>query len=100
MDLELDAFLVGDTLTPVKTTGDTIGIPRYDLDGRLDMDAFLVPGEIGTRAQIPNGPLLSFTRSLPQKGILVSVWTGSWIYTKAGLLEGITNASRKQADPS
>ncbi|VVM04644.1 Isonitrile hydratase [Methylacidimicrobium cyclopophantes] len=100
LDPELDAFLLGDTLTPVKTTGNMLVIPRYDLDDRPDMDAFLVPGGIGTRAEMHNGRLLAFIRSLPQETLLVSVCTGSWIYGKAGLLDGIAATGRKHGDPS
>lgn len=100
LDPELDAFLVGDTAAPVKTTANMMVIPRYSLDDRPDMDAFLIPGGIGTRTEMHNGRLIEFTRSLPAKTHLVSVCTGSWIYAKAGLLDGIKATNRKHADPS
>lgn len=100
MQPELDAFLVGDTAASVKTTANMMVIPRYSLDDRPDMDAFLIPGGIGTRAEMHNGRLIEFIRSLPAKTHLVSVCTGSWIYAKAGLLDGIKATNRKHGDPS
>lgn len=100
MDPELDAFLVGDTIASVKTTANMTVAPRYSFDDRPDMDAFLIPGGIGTRAEMHNGRLIEFIRSLPAKTHLVSVCTGSWIYAKAGLLDGIKATNRKHADPS
>ena len=100
MQPELDAFLVGDTAASIKTTANMMVTPRYGLDDRPDMDAFLIPGGIGTRAEMHNGRLIEFIRSLPAKTHLVSVCTGSWIYAKAGLLDGIKATNRKHADPS
>src|SRR6185369_5445189 len=48
MDPELDIFLIGDSLVPVTTTANISINPRYGLDQQPDMDAFLIPGGIGT----------------------------------------------------
>lgn len=100
MDPELDAFLVGDTATPIETTAGMTVRPRYALDDHPDMDAFLIPGGIGTRREMHNGRLLDFVRRLPEKTLRVSVCTGSWIYGSAGLLDGIRATSRKNGDPA
>jgi transcriptional regulator GlxA family with amidase domain len=47
-----------------------------------------------------NGRLIEFVRGLPEKTLLASVCTGSWIYGQAGLLDGIKATSRKNGDPS
>ncbi|MGH8152936.1 MAG: DJ-1/PfpI family protein, partial [Rhodanobacteraceae bacterium] len=100
MDPELDAFLVGDTAASIEATANFKVTPRYALDDHPDMDAFLIPGGIGTRREMHNGRLLDFVRQLPQKTHLVSVCTGSWIYGAAGVLDGIKATSRKNGDPS
>lgn len=100
LDPELDAFLVGDAAGSIEATGNFKVMPRYALDDRPDMDAFLIPGGIGTRREMHNGRLLDFVRGLPQKTHLVSVCTGSWIYGAAGVLDGIKATSRKHGDPS
>ncbi len=100
MDPEIDVFLVGDSLTPVMATGNLKVEPRYSLDQHPDMDAFLIPGGIGSRAEMHNGRLIAFVKGLPEKTLLVSVCTGSWVYGMAGLLDGLKATNRKHGDPS
>ncbi|HCA27385.1 MAG TPA: DJ-1/PfpI family protein [Betaproteobacteria bacterium] len=100
MDPELDAFLIGDTLRTVQATANLSVTPRYALDHKPSMDAFLIPGGIGSRAEMHNDRLLAFVQSQPRETLLVSVCTGSWIYGKAGLLDGVKATSRKNGDPS
>ncbi len=100
MDPELDVFLIGDSLVPALATGNLSVSPRYSLDQNPDVDAFLIPGGIGSRAEMHNGRLIEFIKKLPEKTILVSVCTGSWVYGKAGLLDGLRATNRKNGDPS
>jgi transcriptional regulator GlxA family with amidase domain len=100
MDPELEVFLVGDSMVSVMTTANIPLNPRYGLDQRPDMDAFLIPGGIGTRTEMYNGRLIAFIKGLPETTLLASVCTGSWIYAKAGLLNGIKATSRSHGDPS
>ena len=62
------------------------------------MDAFLIPGGYGTRQEVHNGRLHEYVRSLPQSTLLTSVCTGSWIYGKMGLLDGLSATNRKEPD--
>ncbi len=98
MDPELDVFLVGDSPAPVMATANLSVNPRYSLDQAPDMDAFLIPGGIGTRTEMHNGRLLNFVKHLPEKTLLVSVCTGSWVYGAAGLLDGKPATNRKNPD--
>lgn len=100
MDPELDVFLVGDTPETVQATAGLKATPRYGLDDRPDMDAFLIPGGIGTRREMFNGRLIEFVRTLPGKTLRVSVCTGAWIFGKAGILDGLKATSRKEGDQS
>ena len=100
LDPELDVFLVGDTAGTVESTGGLKVTPRYGLDDHPDMDAFLIPGGIGTRREMHNRRLLDFVRALPDRTLRVSVCTGSWIYGSAGILDGLKATSRKNGDPS
>lgn len=45
-----------------------------------------------------NGPLHEFIRALPEKTLLTSVCTGSWIYGAMGLLDGKPATNRKEPD--
>jgi transcriptional regulator GlxA family with amidase domain len=100
MDPELETFLVGDSLQPAVATGSLRVTPRYELAHNPAMDAFLIPGGIGTRAEMHNTRLLSFVKNLPESMLLVSVCTGSWIYGAAGLLDNIAATNRKNGDPN
>jgi putative intracellular protease/amidase len=62
------------------------------------MDAFLIPGGFGTRQETHNRRLHDFIRSLPQSTLLTSVCTGSWVYGRMGLLDGLSATNRKEPD--
>jgi transcriptional regulator GlxA family with amidase domain len=62
------------------------------------MDAFLIPGGFGTRQEMYNRRLHEFVRSLPEECLLTSVCTGSWVYARMGLLDGLTATNRKEPD--
>src|SRR4051794_19277842 len=97
-DPELDAFAVADALRPVQTQAGLTVLPYYAFGDRPDMDAFLIPGGFGTRQEMHNGRLHEFVRSLPESCLLTSVCTGSWVYGKMGLLDGLPATSRKEPD--
>ncbi|MGG0835698.1 DJ-1/PfpI family protein [Bacillus paralicheniformis] len=98
LDPELDAFLVADAMKPVQTQAGLTVHPNYSFNDQPDMDAFLIPGGFGTRQETNNKRLHQFIRSLPESTILVSVCTGSWIYGRMGLLDGLSATSRKEPD--
>jgi transcriptional regulator GlxA family with amidase domain len=99
-DPELDAFLIADALRPVQAQAGLTVLPNYSFTDQPAMDAFLIPGGFGTRQEIHNRRLHEFIRSQPQQTLLTSVCTGSWIYGKMGLLDGIPATSRKEPDPT
>jgi transcriptional regulator GlxA family with amidase domain len=97
-DPELDAFLIADAMRPVQTQAGFTVLPNYSFADRPDMDAFLIPGGFGTRQEMHNGRLHEFIRSLPEKTLITSVCTGSWIYGVMGLLDGRAATNRKEPD--
>lgn len=97
-DPELDAFLVADAMRPVQAQAGFTVMPNYSFTDRPAMDAFLIPGGFGTRQEIHNRSLHEFVRSLPNTCLLTSVCTGSWIYGKLGLLDGLPATNRKEPD--
>jgi len=98
LDPELDAFLVAESLRPVQTQAGFTVLPNYSFGDGPDMDAFLIPGGFGLRQEINNRRLHAFIRALPEKTLLVSVCTGSWIYGRMGLLDGRAATNRKEPD--
>ena len=97
-DPELDAFLIADALRPVQAQAGFTVLPNYSFSEQPAMDAFLIPGGFGTRQEMHNRRLHEFIRSQPHDTLLTSVCTGSWIYAKMGLLDGIPATSRKEPD--
>lgn len=97
-DPELDAFFVAESLRPTTAQAGFTVLPNYCFSDRPDMDAFLIPGGFGTRQEINNSNLHGFIRGLPDKTLLVSVCTGSWIYGRMGLLDGLPATNRKEPD--
>ena len=97
-DPDLDAFLIADALRPVQTQAGFTVLPNYSFQDAPAMDAFLIPGGFGTRQELHNRRLHDYVRSLPDSTLLTSVCTGSWIYGKMGLLDGLPATNRKEPD--
>ena len=97
-DPELEAFFVAESLRPVSAQAGFTVLPNYAFNDLPAMDAFLIPGGFGTRAEISNTRLHEYIRSLPEATLLASVCTGSWIYGRMGLLDGIAATNRKEPD--
>ncbi len=97
-DPELDVFLIAENLRPVQTQAGLTVLPNYGFSDRPDMDAFLIPGGFGTRQELHNHNLHEFIRQLPESCLLTSICTGSWIYGKMGLLDGLAATNRKEPD--
>ena len=95
---ELEAFLIADALRPVQAQAGFTVLPNYSFADRPAMDAFLIPGGFGTRQELHNGRLHEYVRGLPETTLLTSVCTGSWIYGKMGLLDGLPATNRKEPD--
>lgn len=99
-DPEIEAFLIADAMRPVQTQAGFTVLPNYSFADCPAMNAFLIPGGFGTRQEINNGRLHEYIRSLPETCWLTSVCTGSWIYGKMGLLDGLPATNRKEPDRS
>lgn len=97
-DPELDVFLIGETLRPTQTQAGLTVLPNYSFNDQPAMNAFLIPGGFGTRQELHNTRLHDFVRTLPESCLLTSVCTGSWIYGKMGLLDGLPATNRKEPD--
>jgi transcriptional regulator GlxA family with amidase domain len=97
-DPELDAFLIADAQRPVQTQAGLTVLPNYSFNDRPSMNAFLIPGGFGTRQEMYNTRLHEFIQKLPEACLLTSVCTGSWIYGKMGILDGLAATNRKEPD--
>ena len=99
-DPALDVFLIAEALRPIQTQAGFTVLPNYGFTDRPWMDAFLIPGGAGTRTETYNRRLHEFIEALPTTTLLTSVCTGSWIYGRMRLRDGIAATSRKEADRS
>jgi transcriptional regulator GlxA family with amidase domain len=97
-DPDLDAFLIADSQRPVQTQAGFTVLPNYSFGDRPSLDAFLIPGGFGTRQEVYNQRLHEYIRSLPDATLLTSVCTGSWVYGRMGLLDGLPATNRKEPD--
>lgn len=97
-DPELDVFLIADANRPVQTQAGFTVLPNYSFDDEPALDAFLIPGGFGTRQEMHNRRLFRYIEGLPQTTLLTSVCTGSWIYARMGLLDGLAATNRKEPD--
>lgn len=97
-DPEIDAFLIADAARPVQAQAGFTVLPNYCFRDAPTMDAFLIPGGFGTRQEMHNRRLHAFIQSLPQATLLTSVCTGSWVYGRMGLLDGLPATNRKEPD--
>jgi transcriptional regulator GlxA family with amidase domain len=97
-DPELEAFLIADAMRPVQAQAGFTMLPNYSFLDRPAMDAFLIPGGFGTRQEMHNRRLHEFIQALPERCLLTSVCTGSWIYGRIGLLDGVAATNRKEPD--
>lgn len=97
-DPELDVFLIADSNRPVQAQAGFTVLPNYSFQDMPAMDAFLIPGGFGTRQEMHNRRLHRYVRELPEATLLTSVCTGSWIYARMGLLDGLSATNRKEPD--
>jgi transcriptional regulator GlxA family with amidase domain len=97
-DPELDVFFVAEALRPVQAQAGFTVLPNASFADRPAMDAFLIPGGFGTRQEMHNARLHDYIRSLPATTLLTSVCTGSWVYGRMGLLDGLAATNRKEPD--
>ncbi|MEP9347462.1 DJ-1/PfpI family protein [Xanthobacter sp. KR7-225] len=95
---DLDVFLIAETLRPTQAASGFTVHPNYSFRDAPAVDAFLIPGGPGLRPEQYNGGLHSYIRSLPERCLLTSVCTGSWVYARMGLLDGRTATNRKNPD--
>jgi transcriptional regulator GlxA family with amidase domain len=97
-DPELDVFFVAESMRPVQAQAGFTVLPNASFADQPAMDAFLIPGGFGTRQEMYNRRLHQYVRSLPADCLLTSVCTGSWVYGKMGLLDGLAATNRKEPD--
>ncbi|MEM0953123.1 MAG: DJ-1/PfpI family protein [Pseudomonadota bacterium] len=95
--------LIAEQAGPVTLT--TTSYPRdlaprvdapFSFETAPDLDVIMVPGGIGTLVEVDNPRIISFLReAVADVAVATSVCTGSALYAKAGLLEGVEATGNK-----
>jgi len=69
---------------------------QYSFDDAPDLDVLMVPGGIGTLVEVDNPKMIKFLQqAVLNVAVATSVCTGSALYAKAGLLEGVKATGNK-----
>jgi transcriptional regulator GlxA family with amidase domain len=97
-DPELDVFFIAESMRPVQAQAGFTVLPNHAFADQPALDALVIPGGFGTRQEMHNRNLQRYIRDLPADCLLTSVCTGSWIYAKMGLLDGLPATNRKEPD--
>jgi transcriptional regulator GlxA family with amidase domain len=93
----MKVVMVAEKAGPVASVQGPKTVADYGLDDCPHLDLVLVPGGIGTLAELKNQKLHEWLRQRADKAeIVMSVCTGSAILAKAGLLDGRRATSNKQ----
>lgn len=94
---ELAIVTVAERTGPVRSTPGPKTLAEFDFERCPPLDLILIPGGIGTLAQLDNPALHDFLRDRARSAELsMSVCTGSAILARAGLLDGRRATSNKQ----
>ena len=69
---------------------------QYSFADTPELDVLMVPGGIGTLVEVDNPAMINFLREQVAKvAVATSVCTGSALYAKAGLLDGVKATGNK-----
>ena len=93
---EIETVVIAENKGPVKSTPGPKALAEYDFTDAPELDLLLLPGGIGTLPALENQNLLTFLKTrCPQIPINMSVCTGSALFARAGLLDGLRATSNK-----
>src|SRR5512134_1897745 len=94
---ELRIVTVAEKTGPVASAQGPESLARFDFASAPQLDLLLLPGGVGTLAQLGNPAVLEFLRARSARAeATLSVCSGSALLAKAGLLDGRRATSNKQ----
>ncbi|XOV84474.1 MAG: DJ-1/PfpI family protein [bacterium] len=93
---DIETVVIAEHKGPVKSTGGPKTLAEYDFNDAPPLDLLLLPGGIGTLPALENQQLLGFLQArCPDIPVNMSVCSGSAIFARAGLLDGLRATSNK-----
>ena len=95
---EFEIFMVAEVEGDVPSNQGPRTIADATFETRASFDLVLVPGGQGTRNEVNNPTTISWLKKVqPDAEIMLSVCTGSALFAKAGLLDGVRATTNKEA---
>ena len=89
--------MIAETVGPVKSAQGTSSYADYDFETAPKLDIVLVPGGIGTQAQLDNAAMLNYLKTVHQQTqYTTSVCTGSALLAKIGALDNLQATTNKR----
>lgn len=96
-----DAFeivAVGENASGAEASGGPVTVPDATFADGSDYDVLLIPGGMGSRAELENPVMLDWLRAACDKAeVVTSVCTGSALLARAGVLDGSAATTNKRA---
>jgi putative intracellular protease/amidase len=93
---EFQVVLIAQKAGPVRSAQGVEVVATHDFSSAPPLDVMMVPGGIGTRAELQNPAFLDYLRRQHERTqVTASVCTGSVLLAKAGLLRGHAATSNK-----
>ena len=90
---------VAKTLEPVPSDCGLSLMPTKTFEDCPPLDLVCIPGGVGVSVPMRDEPTMAWLRAQGERAQYVtSVCTGSWIYGRMGLLDGIPATNRKEPD--
>lgn len=97
-DMPFAVTTVAERPGPVASAQGPSALAEHGFDDCPRLDVLLVPGGIGTRAEVGNSVLLEWLeRRAPEAEIVASVCTGAALLARAGLLDGHRATTNKRS---
>ena len=95
---EFEICMVAEVQGDVPSNQGPRTIADATFETRASFDLVLVPGGQGTRNEVNNPTTISWLKKVqPDAEIMLSVCTGSALFAKAGLLDGVRATTNKEA---
>jgi putative intracellular protease/amidase len=93
---KIELVTIAEQAGPVRSSVGPKTVADYSFDNAPALDLILIPGGIGTIAELNNDALLNFlAERCPESQVTMSVCTGSALLAKAGLLDGLSATTNK-----
>ncbi len=93
---DLEIVVIAEHKGGVKSSAGPQTLADYDFTDAPELDLMLLPGGVGTIPELENQAMLDFLRArCPATDINMSVCTGSALFAKAGLLDGLRATTNK-----